>query len=785
MPRYQRIPPRRPVPWPRTFRLWAILASVPVCLLLAVAWSERLPPPQPETAPATEFSAARAWPTLAYLGDTLGRRLPGSPEAARARAHLLARLRAVPGLEVVEQDALGVRGGERGMVAFRARNILARLPGREPGAVLLSSHYDSPASSVGAADDAIAVAAMVEVARALAAGPRPAHTLIFNFDDAEEQGLLGASAFLGHPWASDVRAFVDLESAGNAGKAVLFQSGPSNSWLAARYARSVPHPYGTVFGQDIFQSGLIPSGTDFEIYQRDGGMRGLDIAFYRGGWAYHTALDRVAAVAPGSLQHMGANTLALARALADGPLPGDIGGAPSVYYDVLGLRMFTYTRGVAAGLAAAAIVLLGLGVRALVDRRLVRGRTLRAAFLVTVAGVVLAVVAALAGAALTAYVVRRPHGWFAHPWRGVLAFGSLALLPILLVQWRFAGRSAARDESPEARVLAAWVAAHLVSAVALLLLTVAGIGSAYLLLWWVVGGAASLGVLAHSGGRQWLLAAALGLLPGALLTLQTGYLALELFAPIAGRFPSDLPFDFVVAAITALIVAMIAPAAVALLHRDGRPGAAAAATGATALLALVFLWLSFPYSPTRPQRLEVTHEGANGGGRLVLRAGDMLGPARAARAAAANGGPSAAAPVAMDGDDGALSFAAGGPSASPPRLELLDERRTAAGERVLSLRLRSDDAYSATVQLPATRAGQWSVAGTPRPDGARSSRMRFVAAPDSGWLFTLTVPGTEPLPIEVYSRRAGATPAARALMDRLPRWSTAHAETIVRVRATY
>lgn len=774
------------MPWPRTLRLWASLAAVPAFLLLAVAWSERLPSPEPASAPATEFSAVRAWPTLAYLGDTLGHRLPGSPQAARARAHLVARLRSVPGLEVVEQDALGMRGGERGMVAFRARNVLARLPGREPGAVLLSSHYDSPAASVGAADDGIAVAAMVEVARALAAGPRPRHSVIFNFDDAEEQGLLGASAFLGHAWARDVRAFVDLESAGNVGKAVLFQAGPGNAWLTGRYARSVPHPYGTVLGQDIFQSGLIPSGTDFEVYQRDGGMRGLDIAFYRGGWAYHTPLDRVAAVAPGSIQHMGANALALARALADGPLPGDIGGTPSVYYDVLGLWMATYGRNMAVWFALAAVVLLGMGVRALLDRRLIRGRTLRTALLATLAGVVLAVVVALAGAALTAYVVRRPHGWFAHPWRGVVAYGALALLPILLAQRRFASRAAARDETPETRVLTAWVAAHLVSALALLLLTAAGIGSAYLLLWWVAGGAASLALLARSGGRRWLLPAAIGLLPGALLTLQTGYLAIELFAPIAGRFPGSLPFDLVIAAIAALIVGMIAPAAVALMHRDGRPGAAAAVTGATAVVAVVTIWLSFPYSPTRPQRLQVVHEGTNGGGRLVLRAGDMLGPVRAARAAAGNDGGSAGVPAAAGGADGALYFAAGAPPVPPASRELLGERRTASGERVLSLRLRSGDAYSTTVELPATRAGLWSVDGAPPPaDGARSSRMRFVATPDSGWTFSLTVPGAEPLPIHVRSRRAGATPAARALMDRLPRWSAAHAESVARIGVTY
>lgn len=777
MPRYQRIPPRRPVPWRHTLSLWAGLAATLAVVVLAIAWSERLPTPQPSTAPATAFSAARAWPTLAYLADTVGRRLPGSPQSERARERLLAQLRSIPGLEVQEQDTVGIRADARGLVAYRTRNVIARLEGREPGSVLVSSHHDSPASSVGAADDGIAVAAMVEIARAMAAGPRPAHGVVFNFDDAEEQGLLGASAFLHHPWARDVRAFVDLESAGNVGKAVLFQAGPGNAWLARRYASSVPHPYGTVLGQDIFQSGLIPSGTDFEVYER-AGLRGLDIAFYRGGWAYHTSLDRASAVAPGSMQHMGANALALTRALADGPLQGDVGGSPSVYYDLLGVRMLTYTRTTAAWLAAAAIALLLLAVRGALGARLTRGRTLRAALAVAAAGTVLAFVAALAGAALTAYVVKRPHGWFARPWLGVLAYGALALLPILVLHARLGQRAAARDEGPEERMWATWIASFLLCAVALALLTTAGIGSAYLLLWWVAGGAASLALLTWTGGRSWLAAAAMGLLPGTLLTLQTGYLAVELFAPIAGRFPAPLPFDFVIATITAVVVVLVAMPAAALLQRGGRPGAAAATTGCVALLALVTLWISFPFTEQRPQRLLLLHEGAPDGGRLSLRAGDILGPQRAASEAEARGG----APTLTGGANGALHYAADLPPVAPPLLELLGEERAESGGRVLHLQLQLGDAYTATVTLPDGRPGRWQLMDSERAPAntASATRMRFVAAPEGGWRFTLTVAGTDPLPIEVWSRRAGPTPEARALMDRLPEWSDVSAETVAR-----
>ena len=80
-----------------------------------------------------------------------------------------------------------------------------------------------------------------------------------------------------------------------------------------------------------------------------------------------------------------------------------------------------------------------------------------------------------------------------------------------------------------------------------LLLTVAGIGSAYLFGWWLLGGAAGLGLLALRGDGRWRTAAIVGLLPGALLTLQTATLLVELFVPVAGRFPLAIPFDLVLA----------------------------------------------------------------------------------------------------------------------------------------------------------------------------------------------------------------------------------------------
>src|SRR5215207_2283061 len=441
---------------------WATIFAAVTLTLLLVAWSNRVPAPRRASAPDTAFSADRAWPTLAYLADTIGFRVTGTPGDARALAYLEARLRAIPGLEVHVQGATGARSVGTLVLRYHVRNLVARLPGRRPEAVLVSAHYDSPPESVGASDDGVAVAAVVEMARALAAGPRMEHTVVLNINDGEEQGLLGASGFLQHPWLAGVRAFVNLESAGPGGKAILFQAGPGNSWLTRAYARAAPHPYGSVYGQDLFQSGAIPSETDFEVYRDGGRLRGLDIAFYRDGYAYHTALDRTDRIARGSLQHMGDNALAVVRELAAGALPGDVGGAPSVYYDLLGTSMVAYDARWAPVLAVAACLLAAAAVW-LAARAFRLGAADVALAAVTAALAAAGAIAVAMGAAwIVAVLFARPHGWFAHPVRGYVAYGGVALAAMLavhaLLHRRYAGTGGGADRA----AAGAWAGALIV-----------------------------------------------------------------------------------------------------------------------------------------------------------------------------------------------------------------------------------------------------------------------------------------------------------------------------------
>lgn len=54
----------------------------------------------------------------------------------------------------------------------------------------------------------------------------------------------------------------------------LFFKGPENPWLVQAYVHAAKHPFASVVGQEVFQSGVIPSDTDFRIYRDFGHIPG-------------------------------------------------------------------------------------------------------------------------------------------------------------------------------------------------------------------------------------------------------------------------------------------------------------------------------------------------------------------------------------------------------------------------------------------------------------------------------------------------------------------------------
>jgi len=94
---------------------------------------------------------------------------------------------------------------------IRSRNVMGRLPGTTHAGetVLYGGHWDhlgvgapdARGDSIynGAVDNATGVAAVIELARAFAAGPRPQRSIVFAAWTAEEKGLLGSEYYAANP----------------------------------------------------------------------------------------------------------------------------------------------------------------------------------------------------------------------------------------------------------------------------------------------------------------------------------------------------------------------------------------------------------------------------------------------------------------------------------------------------------------------------------------------------------------------------------------------------------
>ncbi|XP_019090563.1 PREDICTED: endoplasmic reticulum metallopeptidase 1-like isoform X2 [Camelina sativa] len=207
---------------------------------------------------------------------------------------------------------------------------------------------------------------MLELARSVS---QSAHgfknSIIFLFNTGEEEGLNGAHSFITqHPWSSTIRLAIDLEAMGAGGKSSVFQAGPS-PWAIENFALAAKYPSGQIIGQDLFTSGVIKSATDFQVYKEVAGLSGLDFAFADNTAVYHTKNDKIELIKPGSLQHLGENTLAfLLRVASSSDLSKDktlqeeekANPDSAVYFDVLGKYMIVYRQSFATMLYVSVIM---------------------------------------------------------------------------------------------------------------------------------------------------------------------------------------------------------------------------------------------------------------------------------------------------------------------------------------------------------------------------------------------------------------------------------------------
>lgn len=145
-------------------------------------------------------------------------------------------------------------------------------------------------------------------------GFQPKSGIVLLFNNAEEDGLLGARAFGYSPLVQFCHSFVNLEGAGAGGRAMLFRT--TDLETAKAYSKS-PHPFGSVVAANAFEKGFIRSGTDYSVFADEFGQRGLDIAFYAPRSRYHTGEDDARHTSKDSIWHMLSAALASTDSLSE------------------------------------------------------------------------------------------------------------------------------------------------------------------------------------------------------------------------------------------------------------------------------------------------------------------------------------------------------------------------------------------------------------------------------------------------------------------------------------
>lgn len=125
-----------------------------------------------------------------------------------------------------------------------SKNVVARLPGRTrpKETVLYTAHWDhlgvgAPDATGdriynGAVDNATGLAAVLEIARAFAQGPRPERSLVFLAVTVEEKGLLGSEYYAGNPLypLATTAAGINIDA--------LTPLGPAKDMLVIGYGQS-------------------------------------------------------------------------------------------------------------------------------------------------------------------------------------------------------------------------------------------------------------------------------------------------------------------------------------------------------------------------------------------------------------------------------------------------------------------------------------------------------------------------------------------------------------------
>ncbi len=736
--------------------VWLAVALGALAVAAAVV-TNRMQPPAPMAVDvgAPAFSAGRAEAGLRELAGDGAPHPAGSAAHEAVRARLVARLERL-GLPVAVRESFACSAAAP--VCGTVRNVVARLRGRAAGpAVLVAAHYDSVAAGPGIADDLASVAAIVEMARALEAGPPLRNPVVFLLDDGEEAGLLGAEAFVADRAASgQVGAVVNLEARGTGGLSLMFETSEENEWLVDLYARTVPRPAANSVSLEAYKR--LPNDTDLTVFKR-AGIPGMNFAFIDELSHYHTPLDDLGHLDLGSLQHQGESALAVVRALALTDLSHPPSGR-AVYQDVLGFVLVRWPAPLTEPIAAGAAALLLLSGAASVRRR----RTTFASVAWGLGGFVACIVAVVASGLAVTWVVqlaaRTRAPWLAHP-----ATTQVGLWAAALVAGGAVASLTARRAGFRGMLAGTWLGWGALGIACAALLP----GASTLFLIPAVAAALSFPIaefLRPAPAARMLAATCAALVPVASVVW------LPLSALLAAAF--GLGGGLAVALPLAMVLSTAAPL-LALDQRCRRVRALALATaGSTAAFATVAAVFLPKYSTLRPQPLDLVYtEDCDRGAASWVAGTPVDGLPDALRRAAAFGGD-AVLPFPWPTQK---QYVAPAPTlgAAPPELAV-DAITPVGGGRTVRARLRSArGAPNLAVFVPAgaplrsmTANGRRVAIPSFAGGGVAYRRIAFVAVPEEGVELDLELGGVAPVEVIVADQSPGLPRSGDALVAARP-----------------
>ena len=252
-------------------------------------------------------------------------------------------------------------------VYFEGTNIIVYIRGSEDdpddwfltdkkptgkGGVLVNAHYDSVSIGFGATDDGVGIISVLQLIKYFSSkGQQPKKGIVALLNNGEEDYLNGALAFGVHPISKFPHIFLNLEGAGAGGRATLFRSTDTE---VTKFYQNSKYPFGAVVSGDAFKRGIIRSETDYSIFTKEYGMRGLDVAFMEPRARYHTSQDDIRHTSKASLYHMLSAALSTMQGLTSdtsttfegkGPEKGKVAsgkGSTGVWFDLLGSAMAVF-----------------------------------------------------------------------------------------------------------------------------------------------------------------------------------------------------------------------------------------------------------------------------------------------------------------------------------------------------------------------------------------------------------------------------------------------------------